>query len=526
MSDSAISSDPTKKALYTPVGGPPPAPVPAKKSINLDYVPSGAAVTWKPPAPLATTDPSLWPNDVLERNYSALTARFAAQPGSITKEDRSLLAAMEKVISERQGTAKETPKTPVTMLADSGATLGKGIEKAHMTTADVEKYVAEYTAYVGSKKAQPKYAALHADALVAGPKIIEARRAADEQKKVDELRLQVGQMANAATTKSVQVPMPVGLQPSLMVSNVSIPVATGVDAAMGLVPVVGQLWGALEIATGKTMGGLGVEIPMGERVLNATLLVIPHAAKILAGGAKSAALVVEIAKRTGKSPDQVITLLARARTLEKDASLLADASARMKAGKPLLPAHEAAVGRAEGQLAFKMRKYQPTTTADPSLPAGEGGTDKYGNVWFSPHGTKQDVALANAHESVHSWLSPKTLNNLREVRADVSMAGYAKSNVLRYVEEAAAEVYAQCKVKGLSPQSVLTGIKFPTKNGYVTLGPAVSEPPGLAKKFRVGVLPEAGIGLIVIGGVTYAAKVVAETTADAVVAAKKKKAPR
>lgn len=515
MSEAISSTDPTKKAFFTPNGPPPPAPKAEKKSLDLEYVPAGSgAVSWKPAAPLRTTDPSLWPADVLDRNYAAMSARFAKQPGSITKEDRALFAAMEKLLHERQGTAKETPKTPVTMLADSGVSLGKGIEKAHIKTAEVEKYVAEYTAYVASRKSQPKYAALHADAVASGPAIIAARHAADEKKKVEDLRGAVGEIINAGTTKSLQVPMPIGLQPSLMVSTVSIPIAKGVDAAMGVVPVVGQLWSALEIASGKTMGGLGVEIPVAERVLSATLLLIPHAGKILAGGAKSAAVVVEIAKRTGKSTDEVIALLSRARTLEKDAKVLADAASRMKTGKSLLPEHEAALARAEQQLGFKMRKYQPTTTPDASMSAGQGATDKFGNVTFSPRGTAKDVALAKAHESVHSMLSPKTLNGLREIRATLGMNAYAKSSALRYTEEAAAEVYAQCKVKGLSTTNVLTGIRFPVKEGYVTLLPSLIKSEGVPVQLQYGVVAEVTLGLVVVGGVTYRAMLVVDKAVD------------
>lgn len=521
MADPIASTDPTKK-LYTPV--PPAAPPKASskaQALDLEYIPPGpSAVSWKPPPTATNSDPALWPDDILDRNYGALRTKIAANPKAATKEDHALLTAMEKVLHERQGSAKESPHTPVAMLADSGVTLGQGIAKAHMTTEAVEKYVREYTAYVASRKAEPKYAALHSDALANGPQLIGARRAADEKKQVDNLRLAVGQMMSDGKTKSLQVPMPIGLQPSLMVSTVSIPVAQGVDAALGAVPVVGQLFTAVELATGKTMGGLGTDIPETERLIGAVLLVVPHAAKLLAAGAKSAPTIVAIATRTGKTTDEVIGILRRARTLEKDAPLLAEAAARMKAGKPLSPAHEAALARAEGQLQFKVRRYEPTITADASLPAGEGATDKYGNVTFSPLGSKQDIALAKAHESVHALLSPKTLNGLREVRASVRMAAYQKSSALRYIEEAAAEAYAQCKVKGLSWENLKSGLQFPVEEGYVVLRSGFNK---VSEKHERGVYREVALGVVTVAGAAYTAVFVADKATDAIVNAPKVK---
>jgi hypothetical protein len=132
------------------------------------------------------------------------------------------------------------------------------------------------------------------------------------------------------------------------------------------------------------------------------------------------------------------------------------------------------------------RQYQPTTTADPSMPKGTGGTDKWGNVTYSSAGTATDVALVEAHESVHSFLSPKALNGLREFRADARMAAYQRSALFQYLEEALAESYAQAKVNGVA--SIPEGIRFPMRAGYVTLG---------------RVITEAAIGTIAYGGVLY-----------------------
>ncbi|WP_197444224.1 RHS repeat domain-containing protein [Maioricimonas rarisocia] len=119
------------------------------------------------------------------------------------------------------------------------------------------------------------------------------------------------------------------------------------------------------------------------------------------------------------------------------------------------------------------------------LPAGAGETDKFGNVLYSTLGSADDVALARYHESVHSFLSPK-FKLFRELRADFGMAAYNRSSTLRYIEEALAESYAQLRVNGI--RGLPTGIKFPIKEGYVTIQALAAE---------------GAVGTVVIGGVTY-----------------------
>ncbi|MBI2390884.1 MAG: hypothetical protein HYV09_14935 [Deltaproteobacteria bacterium] len=527
MSDPLSSIDPTKK-LYSTV--PPPAKPSAKAkspAVDLEYVPPGyAAAPLKLAAPTAPScsDPSGWDDATLERNYAALRSLFASSPGSVTQADREQLDAIEKVIHERQGTAGKTesagpakPKSAVAMLADGGVTLAAGAAKAHMTTDEVRKYVDEYVAYVASRKNDPKYAALHADAVATAPKLIASFVARDEAKKVADLRLAIGERMKNGTIKALQVPLPVGVQSKLVVAPVAIPIAHAIDTAISFVPVAGQLWLAMEVATGKTMGGIGVDIPTAERVMHAVTLAVPLGAKLLKAGSKSADAVIEIARRTGKSTDEVIALIEKAGAPEKDAALASEACARIKAGQPLTAAHHAALDKVEQVLGIEIhRKYTPTVTGTTSLSAGEGGTDKYGNVWYSTAGTKEDVALVKNHESVHSWLSPKALNGLREIRADVRMSGYAKSCALRYVEEAAAEVYAQASVKGLSPKAVITGLAFPVKEGYVKLLPGVLKPPGLEAKWRPGLAADVVLGTIVYAGAVYTAVLVEKKAIDTV----------
>ena len=85
-------------------------------------------------------------------------------------------------------------------------------------------------------------------------------------------------------------------------------------------------------------------------------------------------------------------------------------------------------------------------------------------MWISPHGSPKDIALATAHESVHSFLSPKALNGLREFRANLAMTAYEKSSLCRYLEEALAESYAQVAVNGI--RALPEGLVFPLRGGY------------------------------------------------------------
>lgn len=142
-----------------------------------------------------------------------------------------------------------------------------------------------------------------------------------------------------------------------------------------------------------------------------------------------------------------------------------------------------------GVKAYRGR-YKPTTTGDPALPAGEGWTNKYGDITYSTRGSATDQALVLYHEQVHSFLSPK-LKLFRELRADVGMTAYQKSAFLRYLEEALAESYAQMRVNGI--KGLPAGIRFPIANGYVTLRAVLTE-----------AAAGAALGTISIGGIVYA----------------------
>lgn len=134
----------------------------------------------------------------------------------------------------------------------------------------------------------------------------------------------------------------------------------------------------------------------------------------------------------------------------------------------------------------------PTTRGDPTLPAGEGSTDAWGNVIYSLRGTETDRSLVLLHERIHQILTPK-LYPLRRIRVQNRINSYVKSSLSRYLEEALAETAARIQVVG-GIGSLIEGMRFPVKNGYVTLIGAGKAGVGRER----GVLTEAG-GLIGTG---------------------------
>lgn len=76
------------------------------------------------------------------------------------------------------------------------------------------------------------------------------------------------------------------------------------------------------------------------------------------------------------------------------------------------------------------------------------------------------------HEWVHSVLSPR-FSPTRRLRAQLRASAYWRSALLRYIEEAMAESYAQLRVHGL--QRILVGIRFPIYGGYVTISQLATE---------------------------------------------------
>lgn len=97
---------------------------------------------------------------------------------------------------------------------------------------------------------------------------------------------------------------------------------------------------------------------------------------------------------------------------------------------------------------------RPTVTGNPLMAAGEGATDRFGNIVYSTAGTLTEQQLALSHETVHSILSPRLLA-LRSVRADIGMWAYRRTALMRYLEEALAESYAPPRSNGLTSSKPL-----------------------------------------------------------------------
>jgi hypothetical protein len=67
-----------------------------------------------------------------------------------------------------------------------------------------------------------------------------------------------------------------------------------------------------------------------------------------------------------------------------------------------------------------------------------GTTDKFGNITIKPGLSGRELIETVRHEGVHRFFSPKS-GPLKELRADIGMAAYRRSHLVRYAEEAIAE---------------------------------------------------------------------------------------
>lgn len=111
--------------------------------------------------------------------------------------------------------------------------------------------------------------------------------------------------------------------------------------------------------------------------------------------------------------------------------------------------------------------YKPGIKAVDNLrPNVLGNTSIYGDIKYLSRLTGKLKDETILHEKVHAFLTPK-LYLLRNFRITLSMNGYSKSYLLRYLEEALAETAAQVGTYGL--KNAVIGIKFPIREKYVTL---------------------------------------------------------
>jgi hypothetical protein len=135
-------------------------------------------------------------------------------------------------------------------------------------------------------------------------------------------------------------------------------------------------------------------------------------------------------------------------------------------------------GRPQIQLRLKLAAPPPAgnqlSVARPArLPGGNlGETDAYGVIQISRNQSLTEQRLTLFHELVHRYFSPRT-GPLRQLRAEVSAYAYARSPMLRYLEEALAEGYGQLRVNGFG--KAITALRFPLVGGYVTISELVAE---------------------------------------------------
>ncbi|MCX6630854.1 MAG: hypothetical protein NTW28_24840 [Candidatus Solibacter sp.] len=118
--------------------------------------------------------------------------------------------------------------------------------------------------------------------------------------------------------------------------------------------------------------------------------------------------------------------------------------------------------------------YKPTTVKVPLRPGLLGSTSKFGDITLSTRISGPLELETLLHERIRSALSPKFWF-LRNARARLGEWAYDNVALLRYLEEAIAETYAQCRTKGVNAESLLTGLKFPFDEKYLTVTRAAVE---------------------------------------------------
>jgi len=140
--------------------------------------------------------------------------------------------------------------------------------------------------------------------------------------------------------------------------------------------------------------------------------------------------------------------------------------------------------------------YRSTITRGLNLPPNQAGvTSWWGDISISLRAAGREARKTELHERIHSFLTPK-LYALRAFRVQFRANSYAKSELLRYLEEALSETFAQACVDGAS--GIIRGITFPVRLGYVRLSSMAPGKPSMAAELR-GIL----LGPVIVGGMIY-----------------------
>ncbi len=111
---------------------------------------------------------------------------------------------------------------------------------------------------------------------------------------------------------------------------------------------------------------------------------------------------------------------------------------------------------------FYDAKVNPLKADFPQGPV-TGMTNQWGEVTLFVTKNIKDVKATRAHEIVHKFLTPKLqmFPKIRQFRAVIKNQGYLRSYLLRYLEEALAETFAQLTVNGINYRNFMAGIRFP-----------------------------------------------------------------
>jgi hypothetical protein len=122
-----------------------------------------------------------------------------------------------------------------------------------------------------------------------------------------------------------------------------------------------------------------------------------------------------------------------------------------------------------------------------------GSTSAFGDIHiiYAKTATFSELKIAVFHERVHQFLTPRlqVFKFLRQTSAILKKNSYFQSYILRYMEEALAETFAQVAVNGW--RTFFIGIKFPVAEGYVSLAKIGVEAKGIL------------LGPINVGGMTF-----------------------
>jgi A nuclease of the HNH/ENDO VII superfamily with conserved WHH len=241
-------------------------------------------------------------------------------------------------------------------VADAGIALGSSLQHGEFiaSAGDLARYIDEYSAYTGTRAREgglvgARYAALHADAVANGPRLLADRLDRDDQ----ERELCAMKQLTADRLHGLAIRPPLAVQQVAVNAEIGTPIARVADFVVRFIPVAGQAALAVEAVTGREMFGLGAPVEDNQRVLDAVFAVLPAAAKLasvaskaLVGGVREVVALSRLAEATGKAALDVRMVLVSAMDLNQERALLESAASALETGAALSQDQQAAIGRA------------------------------------------------------------------------------------------------------------------------------------------------------------------------------------